>query len=381
MDQYDELNRLTSVNYGDGQTQGYTFDSMGNRLTKTDSSTGNESYAANAANMLTSRTVGGTTSAYTNDANGNTLTGGGRTSTWDSQNRMTKCVNGTNTSIFTYGSDGIRHRSTVNNVSTDFVLDNNMFVRELYNGNVKATYFMGAGGPAYRRDDGNGGTVRWYLYDGLGSVLGEVDPNGNITARRKYDVYGATRAGSDTGTSKHKFVGGLGHPSEDETGLVYMRARYYDPQNGRFVSQYPGLQGANWYAYCSDNPINCLDADGRIATKVVASFLSRLLDMLQDAILAMYELVAMQGAGPALLGAIVAAAKAIHKGVMPSWTEIGMQIVGAIAITGMSAMAGGITKWVNEATEDIQTGQQIARAVRTLAFIHNMMMLVLLAEL
>ena len=173
---YDELNRLTSVNYGDGQTQGYTFDQMGNRLTKTDSSTGNESYAVNAANMLTSRTVGGTTSNYTNDANGNTLTGGGRTNTWDSQNRMTKCVNGANTSTLIHGSDGIRHSSVVNNVSTDFVLDNGMFVRELHSGNVKSTYFMGASGPVYRRDDANGGTVRWYLYDGLGSVLGEVDP-------------------------------------------------------------------------------------------------------------------------------------------------------------------------------------------------------------
>ena len=234
---YDELYRLTSVNYGDGQTQGYTFDQMGNRLTKTDSSTGNESYAVNAANMLTSRTVGGTSSSYTNDNNGNTLTGGGRTNTWDSQNRMSKCVNGTNISSFTYDCDGIRHSSIVNGVSTDFVLDSNMFLRELHNGNVKATYFVGASGPAYRRDDANGGTVRWYLYDGLGSVLGEVDPNGNITARRKYDVYGMTRAGSDAGTSKHKFVGNLGHPSEDETGLIYMRARYMDPVLGRFVSE------------------------------------------------------------------------------------------------------------------------------------------------
>ena len=90
---------------------------------------------------------------YTNDANGNTLTGGGRTSTWDSQNRMTSCVNGTNTSTFTYGSDGIRHRSVLNGVGTDFVLDNSMFVRELSGGSSKATYFMGASGPAYRRDD------------------------------------------------------------------------------------------------------------------------------------------------------------------------------------------------------------------------------------
>ena len=263
---YDALNRVTSVDYGDGQTQGYTFDQMGNRMTKTDSVNGSESYTVNADNMLTSRTVGGTTSSYTNDTDGNMLTGSGRTNTWDSRNRMTKCVNGTNTSTFIYGSDGIRHSSVVNTVSTDFVLDNNMFVRELHSGNVKATYFMGASGPAYRRDDANGGTVRWYLYDGLGSVLGEVDPNGNITARRKYDVYGATRTGSDAGTSKHKFVGRLGHPSEDETSLIYMQARYYDPQIGRFVSEDPKGDGSNWFVYSASNPVNFSDATGKSIT-------------------------------------------------------------------------------------------------------------------
>ena len=64
---YDEQNRLKTVDYGDGQTQSYGFDAMGNRLSKSDSATGSESYAFNAANMLISRTVGGAANAYTND--------------------------------------------------------------------------------------------------------------------------------------------------------------------------------------------------------------------------------------------------------------------------------------------------------------------------
>ena len=50
-------------------------------------------------------------------ADGNTLTGSGRTNTWDSENRMSQCVNCTNTSSFTYGADGIRRRSVVNTVA------------------------------------------------------------------------------------------------------------------------------------------------------------------------------------------------------------------------------------------------------------------------
>jgi RHS repeat-associated protein len=125
-----------------------------------------------------------------------------------------------------------------------------------------ATYLIGPRGPEYRRDD-TAGTVRWYLFDGLGSVLGEVDPNGNITATRKLDVYGFVRSSTGTSTSKQKFVGGLGHQSDDETGLIYMRARYMDPTTGRFISEDPAKSGANWFAYCNDNPNNSIDQTGR----------------------------------------------------------------------------------------------------------------------
>ncbi len=149
---YDDVNRLVAVNYGDGQTQSYTFDAMGNRLSKTDVGggiNGTENYTYNNANMLLSRAG----NAYTNDANGKTLTGGGRTNTWDSENRMTRCVYNGTTSQFTYAADGLRHRSVVNGVTTDFALDASMFVRELHNGASYATYLVIARGPEYRRDD------------------------------------------------------------------------------------------------------------------------------------------------------------------------------------------------------------------------------------
>ena len=68
---------------------------------------------------------------------------------------------------------------------------------------------------------------RWCLFDGLGSVLAEVGPTGTITSSRNYDVYGNVRSGVNAnGTSAHKFVGNLGHPSDNNSGLIYMRARY-----------------------------------------------------------------------------------------------------------------------------------------------------------
>ena len=258
---YDETNRLKTVDYNDGETQSYAFDAMGNRSSKTDSATGTEGYSYNAANMLLSRGSG----SYTNDAAGNTLTGGGRTNTWDSQNRLATCAYGTNSSSYVYGADGVRRQSTVNSTTTDFVLDNSMFLRERNHsgGASLATYLTGFRGPEYRRDD-SASTIRWYLYDGLGSVTGEVDPSGSVTSSRKFDVYGLVRGGSSpSGTSKHKFVGSLGHPSDDETGLIYMQSRDYDPALGRFISEDAARQGNNWFSYCANSPANRQDPTGR----------------------------------------------------------------------------------------------------------------------
>ena len=182
--------------------------------------------------------------------------------------RLAQCVNGTTTSSFTYGADGICRRTVVQTgqgtpVTTDSVLDNSMMVREMRGGTPYATYLTGPRGPECRRDDTTG-QVRWYIYDGLGSVVGEIDPAGNMTTTRSHDVYGLVRSSTGQRTSAHGFVGSLGHTSEDNTGLVYMGARYMDPVIGRFMSEDPGRAGRNLFVYCGDNPVNFVDANGKI---------------------------------------------------------------------------------------------------------------------
>jgi len=223
------------------------------------------------------RTMGVEASGF--GADGNTLSGNGRTNAWDSQNRLVSCTLSGSTSTYKYGADGLRRQKTTNGASTDSAYDATMMVREghasggsLTPATVTATYLIGARGPEYRRDDtqseldSQGRTVtkaRWYVYDGLGSVVGEVDPLGNLTSSPKYDVYGAVRANAGTATSKQGFVGSLGHVSDAETGLIYMRARYYDPAMGRFASEDPSKNGSNWFAYCNNSPVNEVDANGK----------------------------------------------------------------------------------------------------------------------
>ena len=63
---------------------------------------------------------------------------------------------------------------------------------------------------------------------------------------------------------------GIGHQTDLDTGLVYMRARYYDPSAGRFISEDPGQNGTNWYAYCGNNPVNAVDRSGKSGVSVDA---------------------------------------------------------------------------------------------------------------
>jgi len=126
---------------------------------------------------------------------------------------------------------------------------------------VSAMYLIGPRGPEYRRDVVHQ-SVAWYVYDGLGSIVEEVDPSGNITAARKYDVYGLVWSGQ-LGSSSQKYVGSLGHESDTNTGLIYMRARYMDPVLGRFLSEDPSKDGGNWFVYCGDEPVSFFDQSGR----------------------------------------------------------------------------------------------------------------------
>ncbi|MBR5236915.1 MAG: RHS repeat-associated core domain-containing protein [Clostridia bacterium] len=49
---------------------------------------------------------------------------------------------------------------------------------------------------------------------------------------------------------------------DEETGLIYLRNRYYDASTGRFITEDPIRDGLNWYAYCGNNPVNCVDPWG-----------------------------------------------------------------------------------------------------------------------
>ena len=100
-----------------------------------------------------------------------------------------------------------------------------------------------------------------------GNNVGAVSKNGsgfNLSDEKSYDAWGALRSGNNSG-GKATYCANLGHKHDDESGLIYMRARYYEPGSGRFISQDPGRDGNNWFTYVKSNPINLVDPNGKEA--------------------------------------------------------------------------------------------------------------------
>ena len=76
-------------------------------------------------------------------------------------------------------------------------------------------------------------------------------------------------------------MGQLGHETEDAAGgLITMRARWYDPGAGRFISEDPGRNGANWFEYADDAPVGNVDTDGRSGIALWAAGLWQLGNLL-----------------------------------------------------------------------------------------------------
>jgi RHS repeat-associated protein len=383
-----------SVSYGDGESQACAFDSMGNRTSKTDSGgTGTgASYTFDAANRLTSVTpTGGSSAAVTFDADGNTLTdASGRTYTWDSENRMTSCTYQGDTTTYTYGYDGLRRSSTKDSVTTNYVYDGDILVAEM-RPNASGTlvivtmFMLGTQGIEAKIDettqteayyeldpttgnyvlDANNnkivayrGVTSWYIYDGHGNVVGIVNGvTGAYTANPTLDVYGIPR---ETGASatKQGYCGSLGHVTDD-TGLVYMRARYYDPSVGRFVSEDPSCNGVNWYVYCRDNPVNLVDSDGQTPSQAWGILWMALGSIGIQIALDMYK---CRGFGQA---AYVAGLSALAFGV--ALNELGASTLSQNALIAATAIALTITVYIQNCSNAMQTASGIAGGVAVVA--------------
>ena len=140
-------------------------------------------------------------------------------------------------------------------------------------------------------------TTDLYLYNGTGDVVGIVDDTLATVVEYTYSPWGEILSVDGGGANT---IGTLnpfryrGYYFEEETGLYYLNARYYDPEVGRFISadaflDQGSLLGNNLFAYCFNNPINNFDPSGNsviIATAAVAAMAQAALTAITVAIVA-----------------------------------------------------------------------------------------------
>lgn len=192
------------------------------------------------------------------DANGNLTGDGVNAYIWNARNNLVS-ISGGISAGFQYDPFGRRVSKTVGKVTTSYLYDGANPVQELTGGVPSANLLEGSVDEYFGRS-APGGTS-YFLSDALGSTVALANSAGALQTQYTFDPFGTTaQSGADTGNT-FAFTG----RELDSTGLYYYRARYYNPQLQRFLSEDPiGLRGRdqNLYRYTFDSPVNGVDPSG-----------------------------------------------------------------------------------------------------------------------
>ena len=309
---YDGLKRLTKESISNGKTAdtySYEYDDYGNRskmvangseeyetvydytvngkytallqkeiktVKETPSAvTSNNGLAISPTDLITSTAADAKReeTAYSYDANGNQITkitaDKTETNTYDSLNQLIGFTDGKTTASYKYDVDGLRISKTVDGHSIDQIWNDNKQIAVDADGSnpYKAQIYIRGTNllagcefvQAVKSD------YTYYTQNAHGDVVNLTDNNGAVTKTYQYDAFGVEKNIDDTDTNAFRYCGEY---YDKETATIYLRARYYSPSTGRFISRdsFAGSNNdplsLNLYTYCHNNPVSGTDSTG-----------------------------------------------------------------------------------------------------------------------
>jgi RHS repeat-associated protein len=300
---YDTLGRLTSEQRSGGslssaQSIGWKFDLIGNLVTRTEdgqthtynyASSGSGSRRPHAVTSVSGFVNGLVVPRYEYDANGNLISGAGRTATWTSFDTVASIAANASRLEYLYDVDHQRaqERYLLNGAIQRTTVYLNppagaglFFEEESGVNGLQRKHFVSAAGEVVGVATFNGASwsMQYWHEDHLQSVSVVTDGGGNVLERMAYEPFGKRRNSNGTtdvyGTLKPSSTdrGFTEHEHMDEVGLINMNGRIYDPGLGRFLSADPtiqapsNLQSYNRYSYAWNNPLRLVDPSGFSAT-------------------------------------------------------------------------------------------------------------------
>jgi len=210
------------------------------------------------------------------DAIGNLTDDGQWTYTWE-KGRQLKSMHNANTGVtmeFKYNHEGIRTQKVkkVNGAvteTTDYVLKGKQIAAMKKNTDTYYFTYDASGKPATVNFNGANYT---YVKNLQGDIVGILDASGNLVVEYKYDAWGAPISISSESTAVDDLAFDnpfryRGYVWDDETGLYYLRSRYYKPTLGRLLNA-DAICSRHLFAYCCNEPVKHVDPNGKYAESI-----------------------------------------------------------------------------------------------------------------